>query len=161
MEIDSTNGVQLVALADGPNSQATIGTQSNHKFGIRTNNAQRITVSAAGAVQFNTGYGAGVIQADSSGNLTSTAPGTSGNVLTSNGTAWVSQASSTGANQQLSNLSGTVAANLSISPTSTIGTQTLGTATNFWGFSYISALEDGSSHVAVDPFNRILQDASN
>jgi hypothetical protein len=95
LEFDSTNGVQYVAGADGPNNQGWAGTQSNHPFIFRTNNTGRITVSSGGNIQFNN-YGEGVAQFDSSGNITSTAPGTSGNVLTSNGTTWISQTPTTG-----------------------------------------------------------------
>ena len=44
-----------------------------------------------GAFRVST-FTAGVLLADASGNVTSLAPGASGNVLTSNGTTWVSQA---------------------------------------------------------------------
>jgi hypothetical protein len=69
-ELDSTNGVQFVLYADGPNNQGLIGLQSNHPLSFRTNNAARLSISAPGAIQFNT-YTAGCLQADASGNLTS------------------------------------------------------------------------------------------
>jgi hypothetical protein len=46
-----------------------VGTIGNHSLGLITNNAARVTVSAAGAVQFNT-YGAGTLVTDASGNIT-------------------------------------------------------------------------------------------
>lgn len=60
-----------------------------------TRNAGTITKRlniAKDGVHTMSAYGAGVAQFDSSGVISSTAPGTSGNVLTSNGSAWVSSA---------------------------------------------------------------------
>jgi hypothetical protein len=53
-----------------------------------------VTIAGAGTFAGMTvsTLGAGVAQLDSSGVMSSTAPGTSGNVLTSNGSAWVSSA---------------------------------------------------------------------
>jgi hypothetical protein len=45
------------------------GTISNHPLGLVANNNTRVTISGAGAVQFNT-YGAGTLVTDASGNIT-------------------------------------------------------------------------------------------
>lgn len=52
-----------------------VGTLGGTPTVLFTNSNARVTVSSAGAVQFNTGYGAGIITSDSSGNLTSTTAG--------------------------------------------------------------------------------------
>ncbi len=68
---------------------------------FRTNNSgvdnnDRLTIATDGALTASK-YGAGVATFSAAGLISSVAPGTSGNVLTSNGTAWVSQAASAGA----------------------------------------------------------------
>lgn len=64
-------------------------------FVIKTANnaapAERVRVAETGITTMNA-YGAGVAQFSSAGVISSTAPSTSGNVLTSNGSAWVSSA---------------------------------------------------------------------
>lgn len=79
-QITNTGGAALFGvesstggnLASGAGAYATvIGSENSTAAVIMTNNASRLTVSSAGAVQFNTGYGAGTITSDSSGNLTS------------------------------------------------------------------------------------------
>jgi hypothetical protein len=72
-----------------------IGAESNNPVNIQTNNANQITISTGGAVQF-TAYGQGVAQFDGSGNITATGASTSGNILTSNGSTWVSSAPASG-----------------------------------------------------------------
>lgn len=79
------------------NTARTAG--QNQSFSVLFN------ISNTGAVQFDT-YAAGAAVFDSSGNISSVAPGTSGNVLTSNGSTWVSQAAAGGS----SALSGLTAA---------------------------------------------------
>jgi len=77
--------------------------------------ADRLYLSSEGLLTLP-GYVAGVAQFDASGNISSTAPGTSGNVLTSDGTAWVSSApAGSGANTSLSNL-GVTSVNADINP---------------------------------------------
>jgi len=56
-----------------PYSTYFSSTASGGALQIGTNSTARITISTAGAIQFNTGYGAGVISSDASGNLTSVA----------------------------------------------------------------------------------------
>jgi hypothetical protein len=56
------------------------------------------SVTVYGSVNFSK-FGEGVAQIDGGGNLSSTAPGTSGNVLTSSGGVWVSAAPSSGITQ--------------------------------------------------------------
>jgi len=65
-------------------------------------------VHTTGTMRF-ANYGAGASVFDSSGNLSSVAPGTSGNVLKSNGTTWISAAASGGStnNKELFTLSAT------------------------------------------------------
>lgn len=56
-------------------------------------NVKTFTVTrATGAIK--TSMAAGAVQSDSSGNLSSLAPGTTGNILTSNGSSWISSAPS-------------------------------------------------------------------
>lgn len=63
-------GNEMMLLHEFTSGKLTIGTLSNLPTRIVTNNAERVVVSGAGAVRFNT-YGAGSISADASGNLTS------------------------------------------------------------------------------------------
>ncbi len=74
------NGVETI-LSAAAGVEGSEGTQSNHPFHIISNGANRITVSAAGAIAFDTGYGAGTITSDSSGNLTSVSDETLKSVL--------------------------------------------------------------------------------
>jgi hypothetical protein len=65
------------------------GSETNDILTLRTNNTGRVVIDTAGLVKFNA-YGAGTAVFDGSGNISSVAPSTSGNVLTSNGSTWVS-----------------------------------------------------------------------
>ncbi len=58
--------------------------------------AEQMRIDHAGSVKFNAYTTAGVIINSATGVLTSVAPSTSGNVLTSNGTAWTSAAAAGG-----------------------------------------------------------------
>lgn len=65
------------------------------------------------------------------------------------------RAFSAGANTALSNLT-TTSINQSLIPASNVGAQVLGSAANFWGSGFISALFDASSVQSVDLFGRKL-----
>lgn len=69
-----------ISLRTVPNGSTTL------TAGLDIDQNQQVTMAA---------YGAGMCQFSSAGLISSTAPGTSGNVLTSNGTAWVSSAPAT------------------------------------------------------------------
>lgn len=63
------------------------------------------------------------------------------------------------ANKTLSNLTSPTAVNQSLL-TATGGTQVLGSATNYWGSSFIASITDSSSKLSADFFNRLLDDAT-
>lgn len=109
--------------AINPNS-AIFGVNEVHSSTVATGHMEFYTMNAGtfaralliGADKTITmdGYGAGIAQFSSAGAISSTSPGTSGNVLTSNGTAWVSSAAPTADNSyELSNvgLAASVSAN--------------------------------------------------
>jgi len=50
---------------------AVYGSAGANATALLTNDIARLTISSAGAIKFNTGYGAGTITSDASGNLTS------------------------------------------------------------------------------------------
>lgn len=84
------------------------------------------------------------------------APGTSGNVLTSNGTIWVSSApAAAGANTALSNLTNPTSINQNLLPDAD-ATRSLGSLSLRWANGYIANLRDSGSNVSIAVENRSL-----
>ena len=67
--------------------------------------------------------------------------------------------SGSSANKTLSNLTSPTAINQDLLPASS-GTQLLGSATDYWGASYITQLLDTTSVISIDVFGRQLDDTS-
>ncbi len=87
-----TGGVYAIASTQTSGSEVSNLQFFTQNAGVYT---KWMTLGSTGIVTANS-YGAGVAQFSSAGVISSTAPGTSGNVLTSNGTAWVSSAAASG-----------------------------------------------------------------
>jgi hypothetical protein len=100
-----------------------------------------------------------VILGNGTGAVQFVAPGSSGNVLTSNGTTWTSSpAGASGANTALSNLSA-VAINTSLLPGVT-NSISLGSSSFAYSNLFVSDINDSSGLVAINVNNRYLIDAS-
>lgn len=117
----------------------------------------RLYLTSEGLLQLP-GYSAGAAIFDGSGNVSSVAPGTSGNVLTSNGTTWTSAALSA-ANTSLSNLANPTNINRTLTP-STNFTFDLGTSTKAWATTYTNRIAYNSAFISIDIANRALKDTS-
>jgi len=111
------------------------GASSSLRFG--TNSTERARITAAGDVGIGTSspstklHVAGALTLDTAlsaanGGTGLTAVGTSGNVLTSNGTVWVSQAAAAGTVTSVDGSGGTTGLTLTGGPITTSGTLTIG-----------------------------------
>jgi hypothetical protein len=102
------NGNQMIHQVLGSTGSIWMpGGSGNFTIKVTNPAVTAFTIGSGANVQFNA-YTAGASVFDGSGNISSVAPGTSGNVLTSNGTTWTSAApSGGGANTALSNLTTT------------------------------------------------------
>jgi hypothetical protein len=107
-----------IAYVYSGSSDLYLGTISSNAVHITANNASTdaLTVNANNTVTLGTPLGVGsggtglstltannVLIGNGTGNVTFVAPGTSGNVLTSNGSVWISQASAGGGNVTIGN----------------------------------------------------------
>lgn len=86
--VSGTGAVSNIAFAASGGNVVVSNPGSNFGIGTQT---PAVQLHTTGDVRF-ANFGAGASVFDSSGNISSVAPGTSGNVLTSNGSTWLSQA---------------------------------------------------------------------
>ena len=143
------------------------------------NGGSRITLDSSGNVSFTpatrstfsngvriSSLSAGAAVADGSGDISSVAPGTSGNVLTSNGTTWISAPNSGGgASTALDNLA-SVAVNANITPATDLDVS-MGSASKRWDGVYTNiirsdgmAVMDVSNRQLLDPTPDVVMDFS-